>query len=64
MDIYANFYDLFLNVHTENFLPSIENVYQRQDALKLCDQFFTVINQYAKNTYSPPTNMQAISDGT
>lgn len=54
-----NFYDPFLNGCMENFLPSTENVYQRQNALKLCDQLCTILNQYAKNIYYAPINMQA-----
>lgn len=64
MHIYVNFYDLYLNVYMENFLPSIENVYQRQNAPNLCEQLCTILNQHAKNTYSSPTNMQAPGDKT
>lgn len=54
-----NFYYWFLNVCTEKPLLSIENVYQRQNSIKHCDQLFTLLSQYVTNTYYAPTNMQA-----
>lgn len=46
-----DFPDLFLIVYVEEFMPSIEKCLSStmQNALKLTDQLFPVLNQYARN---------------
>lgn len=44
MYIYVNFYDWFFNVCTEKSLRSKESVYERQNAIKICDQLFRILN--------------------
>lgn len=35
-----------------------------KNAFKLCAQLCTILNQYAKNTYSAPTTLQATGSRT
>lgn len=56
MHIYGYFYDLLLNVCTGKSPPCIENLCQRQNAIKHCDQWFTILNHHGKNTYFASIN--------
>lgn len=61
-----NFSDLFLIVYVEEFMPSIEKCLSStmQNALKLNDQVFRVLNQYARNVNYICADMQAMCDRT
>lgn len=55
MHIYVNFYDWFFNVCTEKSLKkSKESVYQEQNAIKICDQLFTIFNMQQTPTMHLP----------
>lgn len=58
MHIYVNFYDWLFNGCTGKSVKSIQNIYQRQNTIKTCDQLFTIFNMQ-QTTYYAPTNMHA-----
>ena len=54
MHVYVTFYDWLFHVHTEKSLKRIENVYQRQNAIKICDQLFTIFYMQQTPTMDLP----------